>query len=68
MIRIGKLLPSGERVSAGPHRPIKGFAEVSNDIGLAEELVVFAKELGPRTLSIELVSTTVASVARATNS
>lgn len=59
MIRIGRLLPGGERVSEGQHRPIKGFAEISNDIGSTEELVVFAKELEPRALSIELVCATV---------
>ena len=55
LIRIGRLLPGGERVNEGQHRPIKGFAEISNGIGTTEELVVFAKELELRALSVELV-------------
>ncbi|HGW4197937.1 HipA family kinase [Morganella morganii] len=57
VIRVGRLHPGGERIGEGQHNPIKGVAsfQAGDDI---EELVVFAKELSDREMSIEIICAT----------
>ncbi|HGH5989171.1 TPA: HipA family kinase [Morganella morganii] len=57
VIRIGRLHPGGEHIGEGQHNPIKGIAsfQIGDDV---EEIVVFAKKLSDREMSIELICTT----------
>ncbi len=57
MIRVGRLHPGGEHIGEGQHNPIKGIAsfQIGDDI---EELVVFAKKLSDREMSIEIICAT----------
>lgn len=54
MIRIGRLLPGGVVIEEGQHRPTKGVALLSTSDGGTEELVVYAKKIPLRSISIEV--------------
>lgn len=54
MIRIGRLLPGGIVIDEGQHRPVKGIALLPKENDEYEEIVVFAKEISSRSISIEI--------------
>ncbi|AYY23392.1 hypothetical protein AAHW96_18790 [Klebsiella quasipneumoniae subsp. similipneumoniae] len=54
MIRIGRLLPGGIAIDEGQHHPIKGVALLIKENSESEEIVVFAKEISSRSISIEI--------------
>lgn len=55
LIRVGRLLPGGIIINDGQHKPIKSIARLPTEDGQNEEVVVFAKELSSREMSVEIV-------------
>ncbi|ELW8976969.1 hypothetical protein SIN39_003464 [Yersinia enterocolitica] len=55
LIRVGRLLPGGVIVDEGQHKPLRAMAMLPVEGGQSEEIVVFAKKLSSREMSIEIV-------------